>query len=944
MLAVDRNRSLIRTSIQAILGVASCSVVTLPVMAQQAATPAAPPRQQQALEEVIVTGFRGSLEKALDDKKASAAAIDSIRAEDIAKFPDSNLAESVQRIPGVSIARDAGEGRNLTVRGLGPQFTRVRINGMEAMSSTGGTDASGGANRNRQFDFNVFASELFNSITARKTASADVEEGSLGATVDLRTARPFDFPGFKMVAAAKGAYNDLNKDFDPRASFLISDTFADGRFGALFSAAYTERRLVEEGTGTVNWDANPTSGAFAAGSVPAATAANVLYPRIPRYGRLTHDQDRLGLTGALQWQVNDANLFSLDVLYSDFNAKRDENFLEAISFSRAAAQGGKTQTVVRDAVIDPNGTMVYGVFDNVDIRSEARHDELETKFGSYTLTGEHQLGERWVLSELVGYSKSQFDNPIQTTITLDRRNSTGYVYDFRNNSREPSFNYNYDVSDPASYTFQNAAAGQGDGQSEIRLRPQGVDNVFKTGQIDLQFKATDSLSFKGGINYKKYTFDSFEARRASETSVPALPAGVTLADLTKVISGVGDGVIPSGTPTAWLIPNLDAFVRTFDIYSNTGTFALGSITNNSARGNNRNVEEEDQGIYLQADFNTEVAGLPLRGDIGVRYVKTKQESQGYIPATVITSVTAEHEYSDTLPSLNLVAEVRPDLLVRFGAAKVMARPGLGNLNPGGTINLVGTLSVGQGNPDLDPTRATAYDMAVEWYFDQGALLSAAVFYKDIKTFTQTLVEQQTFVSSGLPLSLLAGTTLTGNELFQFTRPVNTDGGPLKGFEINYQQPFRFLPGAFSNLGILLNYTYVDSKIKYQLSSTPPPGGGPIPTVENDLTGLSKNAYNATLYYEDDRFSIRASAAYRDSFLGAVPAPTAPTIQDASGTNATLNVDLSASYNINDHLTVTLEGLNLTDEFNDQFLDTGADRVVVYTHTGRQYFFGARYKF
>ena len=206
MLAVDRNRSsLIRMSIQAILGVASCSVMTLPALAQQAAASPAASQQQQALEEVIVTGFRGSLEAALDDKKASAAAIDSIRAEDIAKFPDSNLAESVQRIPGVSIARDAGEGRNLTVRGLGPQFTRVRINGMEAMSTTGGTDSSGGANRNRSFDFNVFASELFNSITARKTASADVEEGSLGATVDLRTARPFDFPGFKMVAAAKGA-------------------------------------------------------------------------------------------------------------------------------------------------------------------------------------------------------------------------------------------------------------------------------------------------------------------------------------------------------------------------------------------------------------------------------------------------------------------------------------------------------------------------------------------------------------------------------------------------------------------------------------------------------------------------------------------------------------------------------------------------------------------
>src|SRR4029079_8490076 len=161
------------------------------------------PAGAESIEEVVVTGFRASLNAALTDKRDAAGAIDSIRAGDISQFPDSSLAESMQRIPGVSIARDAGEGRNISVRGLGPQFTRVRINGMEAQSTTGGTDSSGGSHRNRQFDFHVFASELFNSITARKTSSAEVEEGSLGATVDLRTARPFDYHTFTMVGALK---------------------------------------------------------------------------------------------------------------------------------------------------------------------------------------------------------------------------------------------------------------------------------------------------------------------------------------------------------------------------------------------------------------------------------------------------------------------------------------------------------------------------------------------------------------------------------------------------------------------------------------------------------------------------------------------------------------------------------------------------------------------
>ena len=910
------------------------------IQAQEAQSQASAP--QEEIEEVVVTGFRASLNAALADKRASAAAIDSIHAEDIAKFPDSNLAESVQRIPGVSIARDAGEGRNISVRGLGPQFTRVRINGMEAQSTTGGTDSSGGSNRNRQFDFNVFASELFNSITARKTSSAEVEEGSLGATIDLRTARPFDYQGFTLVGALKGAYNDLAEDVDPRATFLVSNTFGDGKFGALFSAAYSERTAFEEGSSTVRWDAGNSVGGFNAGSTPSgitlaeANAATTFHPRIPRYGRLTHEQDRLGLTAALQWQINDTNLISLDALYSDFNAKRDENFLEAFSFSRNAAQGGKPATRILAGELAPNGTLVYGLFDDVDIRSEARYDELSTKFGSYTLTATHELGDRWSMTELAGYSRSDFNNPIQTTITFDRPNTDGYSWDFRGDDRLPAFDYGYDVNNPANWTFGTFPGGS----SEIRIRPQGVDNTFQVAKIDLKFVATDNVALKFGVDYKKYDFISFESRRTSETVVPALPVGTTLADMSMLLTGFGSGLdLPANTDQSWLMPDLDAFVRTFDIYSNTGMFALGSITNAAARGNNRGVTEQDEGVYLQADFNFDW-GIPVRGDLGVRYSRTRQTSQGYLPAGGAPALlTAVHEYSDVLPSLNLVAEYTPDLLMRFAAAKVMTRPALGQVTPGGTTSLVGNLGVATGNPYLDPTRATTYDLALEWYFDEGALLSGAVFYKDIKTFVQTLIENMPFNQSGYPMDLLAGTTLTGTEMFAFSNPVNTPGGPLEGFEINYQQPFKFLPGAWSNFGMLLNYTYVDSKIDYVTSMT-----GATPPVSNDLVNLSKHAWNGTLYYEAGGFSARTSASYRDRYLTAVPAANAPTIQDADGTNESLNVDLSTSYEINDHLTISLEGLNLTDEANDQFTDTQSNRVVVYTHTGRQVFFGARYKF
>src|SRR5688572_25503048 len=219
-----------------------------------AQTPAEPGRSaDDAVEEIVITGFRRSLDVALDAKRADAGAIDMIVAEDIADFPDLNLAEAIQRVPGVSIQRDAGEGRQISVRGLGPEFTRIRLNGIEAMSANGGTDAAGGTNRARNFDFNTFASELFNAITVRKTANASTDEGSLGATVDLRTARPFDYDGFTVATSLTGAYNDVSEEVNPRAAVLISNTFADDSFGALLSAAYTERNLIDEGSSTVRW-------------------------------------------------------------------------------------------------------------------------------------------------------------------------------------------------------------------------------------------------------------------------------------------------------------------------------------------------------------------------------------------------------------------------------------------------------------------------------------------------------------------------------------------------------------------------------------------------------------------------------------------------------------------------------------------------------------------
>lgn len=450
----------------------------------------------------------------MDIKRGEAGVVDAIVAEDIADFPDLNLAESLQRIPGVSITREGGEGRNISVRGLGPQFTRVRVNGIEGLATGGGTDTSGGVNRGRSFDFNTFASDLFTQLVVRKTSAAEIEEGSLGATVDLRTARPFDYDGFTMAIGGQVGYGSIAKEYDPRGTFLISNTFADGHAGALLSVAYTKRNVVEEGSDSVRWwtARNTTTNYFSGcqpgqpltSPVPEACDPNVFHPRIPRYNRYQHEQERLGLTGSLQFKLGERTELVFDGLYAQFDANRWQDNINAVSFSRTNADG-KQETVVREAVIDGNGNMVYGVFDNVDIRSEGHYDEQSTTFTQLTAAFDHAFSGSFRLKALVGTSSSEYDNPIQTTVIADKFNAQGYRWDYRGNSRLPVFNYGtVDPTDTSGWTL-----------AEIRLRPQFVENTFDTATMDLAWVASPYFTLKGGVNYKNYEYKSNEWGRGT---------------------------------------------------------------------------------------------------------------------------------------------------------------------------------------------------------------------------------------------------------------------------------------------------------------------------------------------------------------------------------------------------------------------------------------------
>jgi iron complex outermembrane receptor protein len=916
------------------------SVLTLAMAGAAYAQEAAPaaqsaPAAADEVDAVVVTGFRASLASAMNLKRAETGVVDAIKAEDIAQFPDLNLAESLQRIPGVSISRINGEGRQITVRGLGSEYTRVRINDMEAISTTGGTANSGGTNRGRGFDFNVFASDLFNSIAVRKTASADIEEGSLGGTVDLTTARPFDSRKPQLVLSVGGSYNSLAEKTTPRLSALASRTFFDGKFGALISVAYEERRLKEEGANISRWTYGGANGGFnAASTVPGYTLAQInlndatngiFAPRIPAFVSYDINNKRLGVSGSFQFKPDDQTEITLDTLYAYLEGTRKEAQLQAIGLSRAGV--GKPQTIIRDGVVE-NGNLVYARMDNVDLRTQSAYDELNTEFKQFTLSGKRHFGDRLLIGAVAGYSDSTFTQPVSTIVTFDRANSGSYVYDFRGGGA-PKIDLGFDPTNPANWSAIN-------GTSEVRIRPTFVENQFSTAKIYGEWEANEHLKIKAGIDWRKFEYDSYGQYRASETVSQTLTAA-ELASVSKVFSGFGKGLdMPAGNATAWLVPDIDKYAALLNIYSNTGIYRTDQTTNSSARGQYGAVEEDDRGVYAQAEFRFEAFGLPVRGDAGVRHVKTKQESAGYAAVGASFQVVdVEREYSVTLPSVNLAADLTDTLVARVAAAKTISRPGIGSLSPGGDVSVQGAnRSYSSGNPYLDPTQSKNFDLSLEWYPSQGAMLAASFFFKRIDTFVATTRNEAVYNTLGLPDSLLNGTGATPDQVFQVTKPLNSDGGDLKGFEVNLQQPFTFLPGFWSHFGVLANYTYVDSSIKYPTSTV-----AGAPTVNATLVGLSKNAANLTLYYEEPTWSVRGSLAYRDGYLTQVPGSDGNTVQ---GTNETLNVDMQASWNIRENLRLSLEGVNLTDEFNEQYV--GNDRLNVYTHSGRQFIVGLRYNF
>jgi iron complex outermembrane receptor protein len=884
---------------------------------------------------IVVSGFRESLNAAIAAKRASDSQVDVIVAEDIAKFPDTNLAESLQRIPGVAIQRDAGEGRAITVRGLGPQFTRVRVNGMEAIATS--TDGAS-ANRERGFDFNVFASELFSSIVVHKTAEASLDEGSLGAVVDLNTGNPLAYdPGFGFVASAQARYNDLSEDLGPRLAGLVSWVNADQTFGISASVAYSQYVTDELGNNSVRW----AQGAFRrvrgtscfTGNtyVPSAVcneAGLAFHPRIPRYGLVGHDRDRLGATASVQWEPTERTKLSIDGLYSTFKETRDEYWGEVLFRTNE-----RTIDVV-DYTLDSNNNMIKGTFNNAWVRTERYSRESETEF--YQVSGrlEQQLTDTFTAVLRGGKSRSNADIPVESTLIFDDRDFNGYTFDYTDMSR-PVLTFGAGIDNPTQFQL-----------AEFRDRPSNSTNKFETAGLDLAWDVADEFTVEAGGIYRKFEFDTLGYARdstycAAFTCAPGqvgLPVTAGIAELFEL----GNAGQPSGTTSSWIVPQLEAAAAAVNLYGRTPVNQLGQ---------DRSVVEKTKGGYLQFGWDTDIAGLRFTGNFGTRYVQTDQSSTGYVGTT---EVTIDRSYDDWLPSANLNLFITPDLVLRGAWAHVVNRVSLGSLTPGGSVDQF-NFRVTSGNPFLDPIRSTNYDVAVEWYFAPGAIASVALFKKDIESFPIAGSTNGTYAQSGLPTSLLTPGTpahnavvlgQNPNQLFEFRRSINGPGANVKGVEFSLNLPFSvFSDGFLSDFGVLGNVTLVDSSVDYTLqnpaTSLSANGGNPVAgaatVFTRPLLDQAKKAWNATAYYDNGRFSARVSAAWRDSYIDNVSG----NLNLFEGYSSSLNVDASIRYKLTDWVEVSLEGTNLTDEYRERWVNDPSQRGYENNHFGRVFMAGVR---
>lgn len=876
--------------------VSAAALASTPAFAQDATE--AGWTEGDAGEAIVVTGYRGSLTQAIDIKRDTVGFSDSIVATDIADFPEQNLSEALQRIPGVTIERDRGMGTRVNVRGLPSEFTFVSINDLATASGSGGRDV----------EFDIFASELIQTVTVQKSPTAANEEGGIAGSVSIRTARPFDNPGLRLVGSAEGAYNSISEKIDPQFSVLASNTF--GPIGVLLSVASSQRSNRTDSNSGINF--RPLSrwvGRTGAQNDQALAVlerdTGIVFDDITDTNEVDRvvfldkvgdrailsDQERLGFSAALQYKPTDQFSLSFDAFLGSFNSVEDE--YDAAGYSASSRSTLDTIHEYDDTTLSEHGIVVLRDVSYTATQHEFLSKEYvnETDYRQFSAEMNWQTGD-WAIDLLAGYSGAKK--------TRDYANLKHVAYAPSRTRYTETGGETIPSDDPNTIDMYNAPGAYLFEAYETTYQEIKDDKYAAQMDVSRDFHLTGFSALRR-INFGARYTNKANERHYGEEKIQGPTRGDssyvntrTLADspLHDVIDLVG-GKSYQARDLSWQQVS-NEYARDF--------FRPDGFLSPFDDGQFYRVKEETLAAYAMVDFEFDIARIPVVVNTGGRYISTKVNSSGFHQvqnpdgSTGYTDapVSSDGKYQKLLPSFNAHAELVPDLLLRAAASQTLIRPALSDLAYKRTASF-NSFRFTDGNPDLKPTYADQWEVGLEKYFGRGALLSASYFWKNIKGVVQNRL-------TGVVPDVTkynANGTIDGVYDFDVYQPVNAEGSyKVSGVELAAVVPFGILHSAFEGFGINANYTFLDSSLT----------GDSDLGIPTSPVGLADNIYNATLFYEGGPFAARVSYNRKSAYVERIERNMFPVYRAAYG-----QVDFTASYQLTQNVRVEVQGINITDE-------------------------------
>lgn len=843
------------------------------------------------LQEIEVRiGIIGSILRALRDKKSANQIKDVISAEDIGKLPDQNVAEALQRITGVQISRDFGDGDQVAVRGFAQN--RIEIDGQSTMGSN---------SESRGISFNDLAPDAFSSIEVIKTPTASMTEGSLGGTINLKTRKAFSSRGTVLSGRIQAEHVEKNHDTNPLASLFASTRWDTpfGEMGVSTSISYQDQTRTRD-TSELRWKEynQTTRTVFDPSGILIADTSSVFFaPQQIKFQHWNREQERLGIVTGFQWRPTDELEVYIDANHNDFEIATASNSVQALF--------GSNNTIYTEGIITDSNSLISAYADRTFGNTNGWSQNSDRQTYAATLGMKYDT-EQWSIESLLSNSHGRTDqnNSFFSTPFLGGPE----VRYSQLNTEVPTLDFTVGGASLAStalssYRIQNLTI-----QDVIRKN----DNI--EAKLDIEYRLeTDHLSsFKLGYRYAKR--DAFRDRNsdsnqlfngAAVTDVPII-ANRMQAFPSDFLNGF------SGGSYAYLTPRND------DFFSNSEIFELYNVNLANDLSQDRDffydIEERTLAAYMQANFEGYIFDIPYAANIGIRRIGTRAESSGWQDTDgVETLISQANQYTDNLFSGNIGFAIRDNLLLRLAMADVMSRPRIEDLSSATKIN-IGDNTGRSGNIKLKPFRAQQYDISVEWYATDTDFLSAALFYKDVESFIVRSREDRVITRFDLPDQ--------PEQIFDISLPFNGEGGKVKGFEIAFTKTFGFLGEEFGGAGITTSYTFADSET---------PNRNIVTGEELPLEDLSKNSYNVIAFYEYKSFSARLAYNWRSEFLDKTQGfNQQPEFERDRG-----QLDFSASYRLTKKIRLTFNGINLADDANDQY-QAIEERDYKKTSIGRRY--------